>query len=84
MLSQVTHSGIRLARHRIQRVHVAQDCGTELLQVMLYTICNANRVFDIIYNHGVFIPANEAAKCASAGYALCVFKLQTSPYMWNS
>lgn len=51
-----------------------QDCnGNKVLEMMRYTLCSVNRVFDIIYSHGVFIPANEASKAASAGYALCVF-----------
>jgi hypothetical protein len=40
---------------------------------MKYTICNGNRVFDIIYAHGVFIPSNEASTAAEAGFAMCVF-----------
>ena len=56
-------------------VGLGKDCNTEILQTMLFVICNANLVFDILYGHGIFIPKNEAARAIHFAFdtgALCL------------
>jgi len=45
---------------------------------MLYVICNANLVFDILYAHGIFIPQNEAAKAIQSAFDTGAFCLQVA------
>ncbi len=42
---------------------------------MRYTISCANAFFDILYSHGIFLPANDALKASTAAIRVCASRL---------
>lgn len=50
----------------------AEDCNSEILQVMRFTICSINAVFQILYSNGIFVAGTEAAKAVQHGFDTCV------------
>lgn len=49
----------------------AEDCNTQILEIMRYTICQCNAFFDILYSHGVFLPESDSAAAKRAAIDMC-------------
>jgi hypothetical protein len=62
------------------RKSVAQDCDTEILKLMRFTISRVNLVFDVLYECGIFIPRAESIKAVEAGFDACAICLQQLRY----
>jgi hypothetical protein len=62
------------------RKSVAQDCDTEILKLMRFTISRVNLVFDVLYESGIFIPRAESMKAVEAGFDACAICLQQLRY----
>ena len=49
----------------------AEDCNTQILEIMRYTICQCNAFFDILYSHGVFLPESDSAAAKRSAIDMC-------------
>ena len=49
-----------------------QDCTTNAMETMRYTMSCVNVFFTILYSHGIFIPVNDAYTAQRAAMRVCV------------